>query len=104
MFALALFASRPLRDNETMGNIAAVLAGLPSLPAAMRTWLFRALYMDPRRTFSTVVEAQQGFEEAIAEVGIQPSCREFDSLAVRLTPAAPARSEAKPVVAMPQIA
>jgi PEGA domain len=82
MIALALFAGRPLRDAEHMGNLGEVLADL-SLAQPLRTWLLRTLHMDPRRIFVGAVEAGHGLEEAMAEAGVRPSARDLDMLRLR---------------------
>ena len=86
MIAVALLASRPLRDGEHIGGLADVLAGLTqftnnehrSLALPLRGWLMKALHMDLRRTFVTAVEAEHALEEAMAESGVRPTPSEAD--------------------------
>lgn len=64
--ALALILGRPLASDEYPSRIADIVDGvraisangLEMLPAAMRSWLSRALQLDARRSFATAVEAQ----------------------------------------------
>ena len=77
MIAVALFASRPLRDSEHMTGLDTVLAST-SIALPIRSWLLKALHMDPRRVFVNATEASQGFDEAIAEAGIRPAPRDLD--------------------------
>ena len=86
MIAVALLASRPLRDGEHIGGLGDVLAGLTqftnnehrSLALPLRGWLMKALHMDLRRTFVTAVEAEHALEEAMAESGVRPTPSEAD--------------------------
>jgi hypothetical protein len=63
--ALALIVGRPLRDDEYPGRVSEIVDsvraisanGLAQLPPAVRTWLQRALQIDPRRSFTSVTEA-----------------------------------------------
>jgi hypothetical protein len=86
MIAVALLASRPLRDGEHVGGLSDVLAGLTqftdnehrSLALPLRGWLMKALHMDLRRTFVTAIEAEHALEEAMAESGVRPTPSEAD--------------------------
>ena len=86
MIAVALLASRPLRDGEHIGGLGDVLAGLTqftdnehkSLALPLRGWLVKALHMDLRRTFVTAVEAEHALEEAMAESGVRPTPSDAD--------------------------
>jgi len=79
MVALALLAGRPLRDTEQIGNVGETLGYLlqdgrgerVALASSLRTWLARAVHMDPRRVFTSAAEAQRGLEEAAAEAGFR---------------------------------
>jgi serine/threonine protein kinase len=82
MIALALFAGRPLRDSEHMGNVADLLAGL-LLPDAIRQWLTRMVHLDPRRSYVSAVEGAKGLEEAITESGLEPVPLVLSALGVR---------------------
>jgi hypothetical protein len=64
--ALALLLARPLTGDEYPHKIADVLDsatarqidGSDPLPAALRTWLRRALHIEPRAAFASAIEAQ----------------------------------------------
>src|SRR5437764_1459578 len=71
MIALALFAGRPLRASEHLGNLGEALMGL-TLPDAIKTWLLRTLHLDARRAYVSAAEAAQGLEDAVAESGVRP--------------------------------
>jgi len=119
MIAVALFANRPLRDSEHMTGLDTVLAST-SIALPIRSWLLKALHMDPRRVFVNATEASQGFDEAIAEAGIRPAPRDLDlqsakpvkavsppiSVYVPVTAPKPVPPVAKPVlpVAKPAVA
>ena len=81
MIALALFAGRPLRESEHMGNLDDAMMGL-SLPVPIRTWLLRMLHLDPRRAYVSAMEAAQGLEEAIVEADVRPTLV-FSALGIR---------------------
>src|SRR5258706_2632264 len=93
MIALALFAGRSLRDSEYLGNLEEVAAGL-SLPAPIKTWLFRMLHLDPRRAYVGPIEAIQGLEEAISEARVQPAPLVLSGLGIRGHRAEPAATAA----------
>jgi hypothetical protein len=113
--ALALFAGRQLRDEEHMGNLDAVLAGL-TLPQTLQTWLMRTLHMDTRRAYLSVAEAESGLETAMSDAGILPAPLELGALGVRqqraitisasrpaaLKPAPPVAIAARPAVQPPK--
>jgi hypothetical protein len=84
MIALALLAGRQLRDCEHMGNLREALTELTLAPA-LRTWLLRALHMDPRRVFVSAIEARHGLEEAMTASDVRPSSVELEVLGVRPT-------------------
>jgi serine/threonine protein kinase len=77
MVALALLAGRPLRDTEQIGHLGETLGYLlqdgrgerVALASSLRTWLARAVHMDPRRVFTSAAEAQRELEDAAAEAG-----------------------------------
>lgn len=64
--ALALILGRPLGADEYPSRIADIVDGvraisangLEMLPSGVRSWLARALQLDPRRSFVTAIEAQ----------------------------------------------
>lgn len=105
MIAMALFASRPLREAEHIGALADLLM-VTSLPAPIRSWLLKALHMDPRRVFVTAAEASQSLGEAMAEAGLRPAPQDMNlesAYSPRVTPAvisatASAAATAPPVV------
>ncbi len=72
MIALALFASRPLRESENIGAVGELLTNTTLAPP-IRSWLLRALHMDSRRVFHTAADALQGLDEAMAEAHLRPS-------------------------------
>jgi hypothetical protein len=82
MIALALFAGRPLHDDEHLGNVSGVLERL-TLPDPIRAWLLRMLQLDPRRAYVGSAEAAQGLEEAIREAGVQPAPLVMSALGIR---------------------
>jgi serine/threonine protein kinase len=84
MIALALFAGRPLHDAEHMGGLSEPLEGLV-LPESLKSWLVRALHLDPRRAYVSAVEAAQGLEEAIRESGVNPVPLVVSALGIRTT-------------------
>jgi hypothetical protein len=97
--AVAMFAGRPLRDAEHLGGIGDVLLSI-SVPPPIRSWLLRALHMDPRRVFVHAGEASKALAEAMSESGLRPAPGDLDlqqSTSLRLAPPA----AAKPVVPAP---
>lgn len=85
MIAVALFANRPLRDAEHIGALGDVMKGL-ALPSPLRTWLMKALHMDPRRLFVNAAEAAQSLDEAMAEAGVRVAPRDLDLQSVNVSP------------------
>ncbi len=79
MIAVAMFAGRPLRDNEHLGGLGDLLTSI-TVPQSVRSWLLKALQMDPRRVFIHAGEASKALDEAIAEAGIRPARRDLDAL------------------------
>jgi hypothetical protein len=71
--ALALLLARPLTADEYPHKIADVLDsatarqidGSDPLPAAMRTWLRRALHIEPRAAFASAIEAQTELDRVL---------------------------------------
>jgi hypothetical protein len=102
MIALALFAGRPLRESEHIGNVAELVAGL-ALPEGIKTWLLRILHLDSRRAYVSVVDAFKGLEDAISESGVQPVPFVLSSLGIRtqraVTPMTVRPPQAKPAPA-----
>ncbi len=77
LMAVAMFAGRPLRDTEHLTGIGDVLMAI-SVPQPIRSWLLRALHMDPRRVFVHAGEASQALTDAINESGLRPAPRDLD--------------------------
>jgi hypothetical protein len=72
LMAVAMFAGRPLRDAEHLGGLGDVLMSI-SVPQPIRSWLLRALHMDPRRVFVHAGEASKALTEAMKEGGLKPA-------------------------------
>ena len=88
LMAVAMFAGRPLRDTEHLGGIGDVLMSI-SVPQPIRSWLLRALHMDPRRVFVHAGEASQALTEAMNESGLRPAPGDLDlqqSRSLRIAP------------------
>ena len=88
LVAVAMFAGRPLRDTEHLGGLGDVLLSI-SVPQPIRSWLLKALHMDPRRVFVHAGEASQVLTEAMNESGLRPAPRDLDlqqSRTLRLAP------------------
>ena len=88
MIAVAMFAGRPLRDAEHLGGLGDALLSI-SVPQPIRSWLLRALHMDPRRVFVHAGEGLQALNESIAEAGLQPAPRELEALLAGRGPVTP---------------
>ena len=80
LVAVAMFAGRPLRDTENLGALSDVLMSI-SVPQPIRSWLLRALHMDPRRVFVHAGEASKALDDAMVEAAARPSAQEFASFA-----------------------
>jgi hypothetical protein len=96
LMAVAMFAGRPLRDTEHLSGIGDVLMSI-SIPQPIRSWLLRALHMDPRRVFMHAGEASKALTEAINESGLRPAPRDLDlqqSRSLRIAPPAPPKPPA----------
>jgi hypothetical protein len=71
--ALALIMGRPLSSEEYPHRISDVLDsatarqinGADPLPAALRTWLRRALHIEPRAAFASALEAQSELDRVL---------------------------------------
>jgi serine/threonine protein kinase len=99
LMAVAMFAGRPLSDSEHLSGIGDVLMSI-SVPQPIRSWLLRALHMDPRRVFVHAGEASKALTEAINESGLRPAPRDLDlqqSRSLRIAP----RSAPKPSAPTP---
>lgn len=89
---LALVLGRRLAVEEYPARIGDVLASaqavLPDgsrepLKPAIRTWIERALQLDPRASFPTAVDARSALEKAIAESGYDASHDRLERLLAR---------------------
>jgi hypothetical protein len=78
LIAVAMLAGRPLRDNENLGALGDVLMSI-SVPQPIRSWLLRALHMDPRRVYVHAGEASKALDDAMLEAAARPSAQEFAS-------------------------
>jgi hypothetical protein len=75
--SLALVLGRPLRVEEldTLPELLAsarettVLGRRELVAAPLRRWLLRALHLDPRGSFQSAVDAQEGLEDVLSEEG-----------------------------------
>lgn len=74
--AVALILGRPLADDEVPSRLGDVVAsswansargGLEPLPAGLRSWLMRALQLDPKHRFESAVDAQEELERVLGE-------------------------------------
>lgn len=77
LMAVAMFVGRPLRDSEHLGGLGDVLMSI-SVPQPIRSWLLKALHMDPRRVFVHAGEAAQALTEAMNDAGLRPAPRDLD--------------------------
>ena len=99
LMAVAMFAGRPLRDTEHLGGIGDVLMSI-SVPQPVRSWLLRALHMDPRRVFVHAGEASQALTEALKECALRPAPGDLDLQQSRSLRIAPPPAP-KPAVSIP---
>jgi hypothetical protein len=76
LIALALILGRPIRPDEYPQRVGAILSAAVGrstlgeeqpLPPSLRTWVARALQLDPRHGFASALEAQNALEEVLAE-------------------------------------
>jgi serine/threonine protein kinase len=96
LMAVAMFAGRPLKDTEHLGGIGDVLLSI-SVPQPIRSWLLRALHMDPRRVFVHAGEASHALADAMKESSLRPAPGDLDlqqSRSLRIAPAAGSRPPA----------
>ena len=100
LIGIAMFAGRPLRDNEHLGELGDVLMSI-SVPQPIRSWLLRALHMDPRRLFVHAGEASQALTEAMNEANVRPSPRDLD---LQQSPSSSKITVPKPPVHKPAVA
>lgn len=114
--ALALIVGRPLYREEFPDRIGALAerawgltsaGGVEPLPAAVRTWLARALQLDARQSFPSAVEARAELDRVIGagdHVAALAAVRAFlAQYAKHAAPivAAPAPAAAPPAAALP---
>ena len=114
VIALALFLGRPIGDDdypdrigEIAGRVGAVSAegGLEPLADAMRTWLRRALQLDPHDSFASAVEARDALDEVLLEAGytatpaaLKSFLAQYHKSAARTPAPAPAPAARPPAV------
>jgi hypothetical protein len=74
--ALGLLLGRPLGEEEypaSLGELAngtfGLGGGFEPFPQWLRSWLSRALWLDPSRAFTSAAEARQAFEAGLASEG-----------------------------------
>jgi hypothetical protein len=74
--SLALILGRPLGDEDYPARIAEIVervgavsatGGLEPLPAGVRSWLARALQLDPRNSFSSAIEARTELDAVLRD-------------------------------------
>jgi hypothetical protein len=92
VIALQLVLGRLLQDDEYPGRVGDIVAaatvvspqnGAEPLAPAMRTWITRALQLDPRRSFPSAIDARSELERAIAESGYEASPAAVDAFVAR---------------------
>jgi serine/threonine protein kinase len=76
MIGLALLTSRPLRDSEHIGKLQDVLMST-QLPFPIRSWMTKALHMDPRRLFVSAAEASENLREAMVDCHLDAAPQEL---------------------------
>lgn len=74
--ALAVLLGRPLGEDEYPADIDDLAhgtfglgGGFEPLPEWLRSWLARALWLDPSRPFSSAVDAREAFESGLKDAG-----------------------------------
>ena len=112
--ALSLMLGRPLRDTEYPREIENVVKSArayaadgttEALPSGLVDWLRRALQLDPRNSFRSVIEAQDTFDRVLSETGkYSADAGALDAFLKRFEePAAPVRADlAEPPQPQPQ--
>ena len=114
MVALSLILGRPLHDDEYPAQISDVLASawaisargdFEPLPPGLRSWLSRALQLDVRQAFSSILEARTELDKVLAAdneymatpAALEPFLTQYqatlDPLAASETAAAPEKAE-----------
>ena len=74
--ALGLLLGRPLGEEEYPASLSELAngtfglgGGFEQFPHWLRSWLSRALWLDPSRTFASAADARQAFESGLASDG-----------------------------------
>ena len=74
--ALGLLLGRPLGEEEYPASLSELAngtfglgGGFEQFPQWLRSWLSRALWLDPSRTFASAADARQAFESGLASDG-----------------------------------
>lgn len=120
VIALSLVLGRPLEDDdypnqitEIAGRIGAVSSGggLEPLPAQFRSWLSRALQIDPRNAFASAIEARAQLDVVLDETEYNASPAALESFLAqcsasvsRVTPPVSAPSQKVHLSPAPRIA
>jgi hypothetical protein len=90
--ALQLVAGRLLRDEEYPARVGEIVstatavserAGIEPLAAPIKSWLTRALQLDPRHSFPSAIEARAELERAITESGYDASPEALEAFLAR---------------------
>jgi hypothetical protein len=90
--ALSLILGRTLRDDEYPSRIGEVLGTAMAtdtrgekqpLPAALRSWLQRALQLDARNSFPSAIEASAEFERLLSDGGYDASPKSLEAFMAR---------------------
>jgi hypothetical protein len=111
LVALSLVLGRLLHEDEYPDRVSEVLASawaisskgeLEPLPHGLRSWIARALQIDPRNSFATALEARDELDRMLAGDGEE----EEDEPAVASAPAVatPVNAQPAPVPPPPQLA
>ena len=99
--AVAMLAGRPLRDAEHLGGLGDVLMAI-SVPSPIRSWLLKALHMDPRRVFVHAGDASQALTEAMGEAALRACPRDLELQESRWSKGvSPMPVSPKPIAALP---
>lgn len=90
--ALSLILGRTLRDDEYPARIGEVVAAATvttsrgdrePLSSVLRSWLQRALQLDPRNSFPSAIEARAEFERALGESGCDAASENIEAFLKR---------------------
>jgi hypothetical protein len=92
--ALSLFLNRPLSADEyplrveqllesAWAKSAAIDVEVKPTPSTLRSWLAKALQLDPRQSFASAVEAGAELDKAIVESGYMLQRADLDAFLVR---------------------